>query len=114
MVDAYLTVMKDDRANYQIFNVGIGKTISLMDFAQLVFDATNSSATPTATGEFRINSPRSSAMNIDKLKELGWAPKHSLEDNIKDYIEWVKGYPEAIKDWKETYEKMQKSGILRK
>ncbi len=114
VVAAYLLVLKDKRANYEIFNVGMGKTISLMDFAQLVFSLTNSTATPTATGEFRINSPRSSKMNIDKLKNLGWKPKHSLNDNIKDYVEWVKGYPEAILAWKETYEKMQRSGILRK
>jgi len=114
MVDAYLLVLKDKRADYEIFNVGIGETISLMDFAQLVFNVTNSSAKPTATHEFRINSPRSSAMNIDKLMGLGWKPKRSLEDNIKDYVEWVKGYPDAILAWKITYEAMQKSGILKK
>ncbi len=114
MVDAYLVVLTDPRADFEIFNVGIGMTISLMDFAQLVFDITNSTAEPTATGEFRINSPRSSKMNIDKLKGLGWKPKRTLEDNIRDYVEWVKGYPEAIHAWKQTYEQMQKSGILRK
>jgi dTDP-L-rhamnose 4-epimerase len=114
MVDAYLLVMKDPRANYEIFNVGIGETISLMDFAQLVFDCTNSKEVPTATGEFRINSPRSSAMNIDKLKKLGWKPTRSLTDNIVDYVQWVKKYPDAILAWKKTYEDMKKDGILKK
>ena len=114
VVDAYLLVMTTQKANYEIFNVGIGSTISLMDFAKLVFTITNSTQTPTATGEFRINSPRSSAMNIDKLMSLGWKPKRTLEDNIRDYVEWVQGYPDAIEAWKKTYESMQKSGILRK
>ncbi|MBP9687582.1 NAD-dependent epimerase/dehydratase family protein [Candidatus Woesebacteria bacterium] len=114
VVDAYLLVMTSEKANYQIFNVGLGKTISLMDFAQLVFTITNSKQTPTATGEFRINSPRSSVMNIDKLVSLGWKPKRGLEDNIRQYVEWVQGYPDAISAWKKTYESMQKSGILRK
>ncbi|KKS77890.1 MAG: NAD-dependent epimerase/dehydratase family protein [Candidatus Woesebacteria bacterium GW2011_GWB1_43_14] len=114
VIDAYLLVLKNKRADYEIFNVGSGKNTSLMKLAKMVFAIAKSQSTPTATGEFRINSPRSSKMNISKLKKLGWRPRRTLNDSIKEYVAWVKGYPEATKAWKKTYEKMIRSDILRK
>lgn len=113
LVDAYLLVLKNKKADYEIFNVGSGQDTTLMELSKTVCKVAGSTSTLGTTGEFRVNSPRNSRMNVDKLKKLGWMPKRSLEDNISEYIAWVKKYPKAIEAWKKTHKQMIKEGALR-
>ncbi len=112
-VDAHLLVLKNPAADYQVLNVGSGADTKVIDLAKNVCDFAGVSFKPELPGEFRINSPRNSKMNISKLKELGWMPKRKLEDSIQEYIEWVRTHPEALQYLNKTYKQMHKENILR-
>ena len=113
VVDAHLLVLRNKKADYQVFNVGSGKETRVIELARTVCRVTGTPSKLEPTGEFRINSPRNSKMNIDKLKKLGWLPKRTLEDSVREYVNWVRSYPEAINYWKKTYTTMRKQKLLK-
>ncbi|MBI2454027.1 MAG: NAD-dependent epimerase/dehydratase family protein [Parcubacteria group bacterium] len=113
VISAHLTVLKNKKADFEVFNVGIGKKTKVRDLAKIVCRLAKVPFKPIISGMFRINAPRHSLMDISKLKKLGWRPIHSLEDSVKEYLDWVRNYPEAISYWDKTYKKMEREKILK-
>lgn len=114
VVEAHLLVLKAKKADYEVFNVGSGENTVVAELARTVCRVAGAKFAPQMMGEFRINSPRNSKMNVDKLKNLGWMPKRALEDSAREYVDWARNYPEAIDYWKKTYENMRSENILRR
>ena len=113
VVSAHLIVLKNKKADFQFFNVGSGGKTRVRDLAKAVYRLARVPFKPVVPGMFRINAPRHSIMDISKLKKLGWKPIHSLEDSAKEYLDWVRNYPEAISYWDKTYKKMEQDRILK-
>jgi dTDP-L-rhamnose 4-epimerase len=113
VISAHLKVLHDSRADYEIFNVGRGKATRVRELAKKVCLAVGAPYRPHFSGVFRINAPRHSIMDISKLKKLGWRPEHSLEDNVREYMHFIKKHPEAIKFLLKTYRDMDKAKILK-
>lgn len=111
-IDAHLVVLKDPRADYEIFNVGSGRKDDVLNLAKIASDCVGASFQPDIRGIFRVGSARNSIMNVDKLKKLGWRPKHALGDNVRDYIAWIRNYPEAIRHLHRTYRDLRQRKIL--
>jgi len=42
------------------------------------------------SGDFRVGDPRHTVSDSSKLRRLGWAPRHSVEDIVADYVYWVR------------------------
>ena len=113
-VDAHLLVLKNKNADYKVFNVGSGKSTKVSELARTVCRVTGTTFAPEMAGEFRINSPRNCQMNVDKLQKLGWRQKRTLEDSVRQYVDWVRDYPETINYWQKTYENMRQENILKR
>lgn len=84
VADAHLVVAENSEADYQVFNVGAGKSIKVMELAEYI--AGKFGVKARAGGQKRINTPRHSLMNINKLKKLGWEPKRTFKEAVDDYI----------------------------
>lgn len=84
LVDAHLFVAENPDADYQIFNVGAGKSIKVIELAEYV--ASQFGVKTIAGGKSRINTARHSLMNIEKLKKLGWEPKRDWKQAVDEYI----------------------------
>lgn len=89
VVAANLLVMKNSRADFQIFNVGGGKAYKILDFAEMVKKITGSKS-PIKIGGFRRTDTRHAVSDISKIKKLGWRPRFIPEDSIIQYIKWLK------------------------
>jgi dTDP-L-rhamnose 4-epimerase len=90
VVDANVLVMQDDRANYEVFCVGGGKPVGVLEFANVVasvFDKKN--IEPRVPGEFRFGDTRHTLSDISKLRALGWEPKRTVEDSVREYAEYL-------------------------
>lgn len=90
VVAANLTVLESPQADYQVFNVGGGKTYTIMEFAELVAKVFNKKITPKITEQYRFGDTRHIFSDISKLKYLGWKPVHNVEQSIAAYAEWLK------------------------
>ncbi len=114
-VDANILVLEDSRADNKAFNVGGGKAYTVKEFAEIVageFGKKNIS--PKITGEYRFGDTRHACSDITKLKELGWIPKRSASDSVKEYIAYLKEQTdiEDILDY--TKKTMKNMNVIRK
>ncbi|MEK9186270.1 MAG: NAD-dependent epimerase/dehydratase family protein [Patescibacteria group bacterium] len=113
VTSAHLKVLTDSRADYEAFNIGSGKVTTVLDVARLVAKEANIPFKPVIVGEYRLNTPRHQIMDISKLKQLGWSSKYELKDNVKEYVSWIKQYPEAKKYWQASEKLLKKQKIVK-
>ena len=101
-------------ANDEVFNVGGGQGYTVLEFAQIVADATGARRPLTPGGEYRVGDTRHSISDIAKLQRLGWQPTKTPRDSVRDYVEWIRRQ-KLDKDYAaEALTKMREMGALRK
>ncbi|MGJ0363462.1 NAD-dependent epimerase/dehydratase [Aliarcobacter cryaerophilus] len=93
IVSAYETMIKNiDRfSNYEEFELGSGNSIEVKEFVKQIVKELNVNQTITTKLNFgivayRANENMNMQANIEKLQNLGWKPKISIEDGIKKII----------------------------
>jgi len=119
---ANLLVLEDPRADYQVFNVGGDRKISVLDYARLIArraaDELGLSEVeniePEIPGLYRFGAPRHVFSDVSKLKALGWQPKVSLETIVDEYLAWALEQPDFEDYYTKAEIKMQQLGTLRK
>lgn len=89
VVAANVLVLKNKKADYQVFNIGGGKAYSVLAFAEMVKKITGSSS-KIKIGGYRRTDTRNAVSDISKLKKLGWRPRFTPETSVRDYVAWLK------------------------
>lgn len=112
VTSAHLKLLEDPRADYEAFNVGSGKITTVLDLAKLVAKAMGVPYKPEIKGAYRLNTPRHQIMDISKLRKLGWKPRHTLKDNVQQYVDWVRKYPEAKEYLKKGQAALKKNKVV--
>jgi len=90
VVDANLLVLEDERADYEMFNVGGGAPVTVNQFASAcakIYDVKNYQ--PKPSGKYRFGDTRHIWSDISKLESLGWKPSRTIYDSIVEYKEWL-------------------------
>jgi dTDP-L-rhamnose 4-epimerase len=115
VVDANMIALQDERTNYQSYCVGGGKAYSVIEFAGIVArEFGKGQIKPKITGEYRFGDTRNACSDISKMKALGWSPKRSAQDSVKEYINYLKSQTD-IDDILEYSEKVMKNlNVVRK
>ena len=89
IVDANIAVMKDDRAAYDVFNVGSGQSIGIAALAKLIISTYGSSAGVDVTNQFRKGDIRHCFGDISKIEgRIGWKPRADRTDAMRELIAW--------------------------
>jgi dTDP-L-rhamnose 4-epimerase len=115
VVDANITVLNNEKADYKTFNLGGGKAYTVKEFASIIAkEFGKEHIIPNITGEYRFGDTRHACSDITKLKELGWTPKRTALDSAKEYIAYLKmqNNVEDILDFAEKT--MKKLNVVRK
>jgi len=89
VVDALVKVGVKESANGQVYNLGYGKTYSILELAKMMLTILNlqDKTVVTTTNVSWHGDVTKIWFNIDKARsELGWNPKVSLEESIKEVI----------------------------
>ncbi|MEM2918881.1 MAG: NAD-dependent epimerase/dehydratase family protein [Candidatus Altiarchaeota archaeon] len=109
IVEANILAMEKNSANYESFNVGSGKRITILEIANMLIKLQNSNVKPEVVGKFRKGDVRHCFADISKIqRKLGFKPKFSFIDGIKELISWsekVKAYDMVEKATQELKEK---------
>ncbi|MDP3724456.1 MAG: NAD-dependent epimerase/dehydratase family protein, partial [bacterium] len=90
VVRANLLALTDKRMDFEVFNVGGGKEISVNTLYRKVQAALNNDTEARRSGSFRPGDTRHIFSSIAKLKSLGWEPKRTVDQSIQEYSEWIK------------------------
>lgn len=114
VVAANLLVWKSREACGRAFNVGGGRAVTVVDYAKAVAEALGVGIDPAIPGEYRLGDNRHSVSSIERLKALGWEPKKSVGDILRDYIEWVRSQGDVGEYFVEADRAMRELGVVRR
>ncbi|MBI3955618.1 NAD-dependent epimerase/dehydratase family protein [Candidatus Gottesmanbacteria bacterium] len=113
IVAANIAVMKNSRADYQVFNVGSGKKITIVDLAKLLIKIFGRNLTPEITNQFRTGDIRHCFADITKIKKsLCWKPEVKFDEGIKELIEWC-GKEESKDMFNQAEKILRGKGVIR-
>ena len=76
--------LERDEVNFQMFNVGSGKAMSVLAYAHAVLKKLSSRMTVEMSGEYRREDNRHSDSSVEKLRRLGWQPRRPLSVVLDD------------------------------
>lgn len=110
---ANLLVFEDSRADYQAFNVGGGRAVTVLSFAEVVAERAGTGAQPRVTGEYRFGDTRHIVSDISRLRALGWAPEGTLAGNADEYLAWASRQPDFRNYADEARAYMRQVGAVR-
>jgi dTDP-L-rhamnose 4-epimerase len=89
IVDGLLLCMERPEANYEVFNLGSGRAMTVLEVARLLARLSGKDIEPEITRKFRKGDVRHCFADISKAKRLlGWEPKVDFEDGMKELIGW--------------------------
>lgn len=89
VANAFILALEKEQANYQIFNIGSGKGTTILEVAQTLSKLLGKSNLIEVNKQFRKNDIRHCFADNTKAKKiLGWEPKVSLEEGLKELIKW--------------------------
>jgi dTDP-L-rhamnose 4-epimerase len=108
---ANVLVLERPDADFQVFNVGGGRAVTVNQFARIMLNAFASKLEPQP-GQFRVGDTRHTVSDISKLQRLGWAPTIAVEQNVREYIGWLQEQsvnPECVLEAERV---MQEQGVV--
>jgi len=90
IVRANLLVMKDNRVDYQYFNVGTGQPKTILDIADILIKLHGKDLKPKIVNAYRKGDIRHCFADTSKLSKLGFKLSVDFEEGIKELAEWQK------------------------
>jgi dTDP-L-rhamnose 4-epimerase len=91
IVRANLLALTKDEANYEVFNIGTGRQLTILDAANILSNKLDHNQRPVILNQFRAGDIRHCYADIQKARQkLGYAPQVTFEDGIDELVEWVK------------------------
>lgn len=111
---ANLLVLEDARANYQAFNVGGDRQVSVLDYAELVARKASVAIQPELPGLYRFGDTRHVFSDVSKLGALGWQPTVSLDEIVDGYLAWAQAQTGFRDYYAKAEAQMQAMGTLRR
>jgi dTDP-L-rhamnose 4-epimerase len=112
VVRANLLALTDERADYQAFNVGGERRVTVRELANLVIREVGQPVEPDISGLYRVGDTRHILSDISKLRSLGWAPVVQQADMVREYIAWAVEQPDLRDTVATAQVRMQASGVL--
>lgn len=110
---ANVLVMEDPQSEHSVYNVGGGRAVTVMEFAQMMLKEFGSDLEPSVTGQYRLGDTRHTISDIGRMRESGWTPQIQVEQNIHEYVSWIREQ-EGTREYLDGAETIMKSiGVVR-
>ncbi len=113
VVRANLLVLEDERADYQVFNVGGDRMVSVRELAALVIQTAGVVIEPRFSGMYRVGDTRHIFSDVSRLRALGWAPEVPEAQIVREYLAWAADQPDLGDTFAAAQSKMEAAGVLR-
>jgi dTDP-L-rhamnose 4-epimerase len=109
---ANLLAMEDERPGSEVFNAGGGRAVTVLEFARMMIREVGLSCEPLVPGEFRVGDTRHTVSDNSRLNSLGWKPEAPVEQNVREYIDWMREQ-EATSEYLDEAERvMREQGVV--
>jgi dTDP-L-rhamnose 4-epimerase len=113
VVRANLLALEDPRADDQVFNVGSGRRVTVLELARAVLDEAGSSLEPAFPGLYRVGDTRHVFSEVSRLTALGWSPMLTQREMVHEYLAWASEQPGLWDTVAPAQARMKELGVLR-
>ncbi len=114
VVAATILGIENENANDQIFNVGTGVPISVMDVAKELINNYGVEVPLQITGQYRIGDIRHNYADIKKIQSLiGFTPHIQFHEGIKRFCAWVNEQAVVESKYESSLEEMKSKGLMK-
>ncbi len=113
-VDANMLVMETANADYGVFNVGTGRSTTILEIARVLirlYKEDKELLEPEITMKYRAGDIRHCFADISKIQRLGFTPKVSLGEGMKELVAWSEK-EEAIDKFENAHEELRSKGLV--
>jgi len=111
IVQANLLAMESNDADYEVFNVGTGRPLTVLNIAEALIESLSSSVDMNIVRKYREGDIRHCYADISKIRDqLGFQPKVKFEKGISEFIGWVRG-EEARDQFEKSRRELEEKGL---
>jgi len=110
---ANLLALCDPRTDFQSFNVGGDRALTVGEYARQIAARATVAIEPEIPGLYRFGDTRHIISDVSRLKKLGWRPRISLESVIDEYIHWARRQEGFRDHYGEAQRRMIELGAIR-
>jgi dTDP-L-rhamnose 4-epimerase len=111
---ANVLAMEDERANFGVFNVGGKRPATVREFARIMIEEFGSSQEPQVPGEYRLGDTRHTISDLARIEALGWQPTVPVEQNVREYVAWMREQVTTDEFLREADRVMRAQGVVRR
>ena len=77
-----------------------------------MLDTFDSDLEPRIPGEFRLGDTRHTVSDISRLRALGWEPTIPVEQNVAEYVAWMREQTGTEEYLQEAERVMREQGVV--
>lgn len=113
VAQANMLATERPEADFQVFNIGSGHSVTILDVAQILAQTMGKSIEPEISGKFRIGDIRHCFADISKAKRLlGFKPQFTIYNGIQELVNWVEKQI-SIDTFDEMNQRLYHIGLIR-
>lgn len=114
VVEATAISLSHAGAAGQVFNVGTGVPVSVMEVAQTLVRLYEADTPIEVTGNFRLGDIRHNYADMTRIKDaIGFEPQWDFERGIAQLVAWAKGSGPQASAYEESLAEMREKGLLK-
>lgn len=114
VVSATILGIEKEAANYQVFNVGAGIAISVLQVVESLMKQYKKEVAIDVSGNYRLGDIRHNYADLEKIKALlGYEPSVVFDAGVSRFVEWVKNQEIQHDFYNESIETMKKKGLFK-
>lgn len=111
IVQANILVMNKNSADYEVFNVGTGKTISISEVAEILIGLYGKNLRPEIVNKYRSGDIRHCYADVSKMSKIGFEPEIELAQGMEELVKWGEKV-EANDKFEQAQEELKKRGLV--
>lgn len=114
VVRATILGIEKEEANGQVFNVGFGKPISVLEVVQTLIRNYGFEVPFHISGNYRIGDIRHNYADLNKIKNLlGYSPHVTFDEGIRRFTQWVNEQQISSVRYEESLSEMKAKRLLK-
>lgn len=114
VVDATILGIENDKANYQVYNVGSGISTNVLTVANILREKYKSEIAINVSSNYRLGDIRHNFADISKIKaDLGFEPKFDFETGISRFVDWVNLQDVQESKYEDSVKEMKAKGLYK-
>lgn len=114
VTDAIILSIDNEKANYEVFNVGSNEKLDVLTIANTLKEKYNSNVNIKVSGNYRLGDIKDNQADLTKIHEiLGYEPKVNFKTGISNFVDWVEKQEIEQDNYIKSIEEMKLKGLYK-